>query len=302
MPIHHKQLPPFGTLLAFEAVARLHSFTAAARELQVSQAAISQKVREFETWLNTDLVLRRRPHLEITRDGLRIADSIRSGVTTITRSLDAAKRTSGRRNRVALATTNSFALYWLGPRIGSFYTTHPEIELSLITADKEVTDSEIEFDIGVTFAERPPLGYSSKPLFHADVVAVASPRYLEARPANVEPAQWPDDMLLHLVHKSSLDWPEWLAAVDLPFRQELRADYYSTYITLVQAVLSGRGMALGWRQLINPILESGDLVQVGERAATSSAAYYLIWRAPANTTLPVPVAALRDWFLEAAER
>ena len=301
MPIHHRQLPPFGTLLAFEAVARLGSFTAAARELHVSQAAISQKVRELESWMNVDLVLRRRPHLAITEDGLKIADSVRSGVTTITRSLDLARQKVSRRNRVALATTNTFALYWLGPRIESFYTAHPEVELSLITADREVTESQIDFDLGVTFATEPPRGYASGALFHTDVIAVASPGHLKHRPDTAEPAQWEGDMLLHLVPESPLDWPEWLDTVDLPFPQDLRADYYSTYITLIQAVLSGRGIGLGWRQLIDPILKSGDLVQVGDRVATSAGAYYLIWNNPASGSMPEAVLALRDWFMEFAE-
>ncbi len=301
MPIHHRQLPPFSALLAFEAVARLGSFTAAAKELHVSQAAISQKVRELETWMSADLVVRQRPHPAITEDGLKIADSIRSGVTTITRSLDAAKRRTSRGNRVALAITNTFALYWLGPRIESFYAAHPDIELSLLTSDREITESRIEFDLGVTFATETPQDYAATRLFQTQVIAVASPRYLQSRPAALEPGQWDHDMLLHLSPESWMDWPEWLNTVNLPHDERLRASYHSNYITLMQAALAGRGIALGWRHLVDPILQAGELVKIGSHSATSSGAYHLIWNEPVTETGPNAVTTLRDWFLQFIE-
>ena len=293
-----RRRPPLRALSVFETAARNGSFLAAAKELHVSQAAISQKVRELEVWIGGELVARRRPVVVVTEGGLKVADSIRSGVTTITRSLDQAKRRSERKTRVSLATTNTFALYWLGARIESFYSAHPDVELSLITSDREATESQDEFDLAVTFAGTAPDGYTSELLFHTDVVAVASPKYVAQRPEGLEPAQWRRDMLLHLSPDRSMDWPEWLGMVDPPQRHQLRASYHSNYITLIQAATAGRGIGLGWRQLIDPLLQSGELAQIGERKATSSGAYYLIRNGPMSYSSEDAVGALTEWFLD----
>ena len=301
MPIPPRKLPPLKTLIAFEAVARLGTFTAAAKELLVSQAAISQKVRELEVWLGGELITRTRPRMTITQEGEKIAESIRAGVATISRSLEIAQRSKSRKNRVALATTNTFALYWLGSRIDSFYTTHRDIELALITSDREVTERQIEFDIGITFADQAPPGYSSKPLFATDVVAVASKKYLRARPSELEPGQWEDDVLLRLSPEGLLAWPTWLKMVGLAEPRSLRGDSYSSYITLMQAAGAGRGIGLGWRRLIDPILDEGDLVQVGACTARSFGSYYLISNGPINNSTPSGVRALYDWLCQFAE-
>ena len=296
MSIAPRDLPPFGTLIALEAVVRLGSFTAAAKELRVSQSAVSQKVRELESWLGRDLIVRSRPHLAITEEGLRVAESVRFGITSISRSLAAARRENKNPNRVILATTNAFALYWLGPRLESFYAAHPEVELNLITSDREVTTAALEFDLGVTFSVEPPPGYFSEVLFETGVVAIASRAYLESRPRHLGPAQWPQDTLLHLTAEPWMPWTTWLDRVNLAVNPDLRAIYHSTFITLIQAVQSGQGMSLGWRVLVDPLMAGGDLCRVGDLSAKPPGAYYLLGRMPLATRALHGIQVLRSWF------
>lgn len=296
MPITRPNLPSFSTLLAFEAAVRLGSFTAAAREFHVSQAAISQKVRELEDWMGGELIARTRPKLATTADGMKLADSIRSAVTTVTRSVESTRRSLQPQNRVVLAATNTFALYWLGPRIDSFYAANPDTELSLITSDREATDGIADFDLGVTFAPSPPAGFEAIRLFRSEIVAVASPGYLVHRPDGLEPGEWNEDVLLHLTADPWLTWSEWMSAVGLRENDSLRAGYFSTYITLLQAVLAGRGIGLGWRALVDPLLEGGELVQIGARGTNHGSAYYLIWNTAHGDEMAESTRALYGWF------
>lgn len=297
MSITGKNQPPFATLLALEAVARLGSFTAAAVELRVSQAAISQKVRQLEDWTGTELVVRSRPVVRMTDRGLRLAEGIRVAIVSLDQTLAEARKPPSNPNHVTLAATNAFALYWLGPRIQEFYADHPKVEFTLSTTDIEVTEGQFEFDLGVTFAAGPPAGYSHRLLFASDVVAIASPDYLANRPPDVEPAQWRDDTMLHLAPHQGIGWAQWLDETDLPYAGGRLSQHHSTFITLIQAVLAGRGIALGWNRLVDPLLASGEVVRVGRRSTRAKGAYYLISRTPFEAPAPQGMRSLRDWLL-----
>lgn len=297
MSIARTDMPPFSALLAFEAVVRLGSFTAAAREFGVSQAAVSQKVREFEGWLGVKVIAQTRPALVVTEAGLGLADTIRAGVSTMVQALDRAKPTRGNPNRVTLASTNAFAVYWLSSRIDTFYARHPNIELSLSTSDPEITSAALKFDLGVVYAPEPPDGYVATLLFNTDVVAIASPRYLKGRPDGIGPGQWLHDTLLHLTPDPWMAWQDWLPAVGLPPADRLRAAHHSTFITLIHAVTAGQGIGLGWRRLIDPLLKNGDVVKVGPYEAEPKGAYYLIEAPDRSPPRPPAIRILKDWIL-----
>ncbi len=300
MSITHKKLPAFGALLAYEAVVRHGSFTAAAREFGVSQAAVSQKVREFEAWLDVYLIERTRPKLVVSEVGITLAERIGGCITDLARAHDQAKLAKQNPNRVTLASTNAFAVYWLSSRIDTFYARHPDIEFSLATSDPEITVSGFHFDIGIVYSPDPPTEYPATELFSSQVVAVASEKYLSDRPAGLGPGQWPHDTLLHLTPDPWMSWQDWLSAVDLPHVEGLHSAYHTTFITLIHAVMAGRGIGLGWRRLVDPLLQNDDIVQLGSYATQPDGAYYLVENPDRSVTNQGAIRMLKDWLLDQA--
>lgn len=291
-----RNIPQLRTLLALEAVARLGTFTAAAKELHMSQAAISQKIKELELRLGAELVQRTRPTITVTEEGKRVAESVRTGLMIINQSLRSVGR-GGDDRRVTLATENSMALYWFGPRSQTFYSEHPDVELNLVSSDQVIVDGQINFDLGFTYLSEPPTSLRHKRLFDDTVVAVASPEYLSSRQRSLPPGQCDGDTLLRMDPEPWLTWEKWFEQVGLENRAgKLRADFFSNYITLMQSVLAGRGLALGWMTHVKPFIDSGKLIQLGDYSCKSPGAYYLVWDSPIGTGSPAAVRKLFEWF------
>ncbi len=300
MPILHPELPSFSALVAFESVARLGTFVRAANELHVTQAAISQKIFELESWLGIKLIFRQRPTIAITEEGLRIAGAVRAGVSIMSLPLQVLRADRQHPNRVTLAATNSFSLFWLTPRLHSFYEAYPNIELNLLTSDRELTTDRRSFDLGVAFVNQPWPDYSEDVLFDDQVVPVASPSYLETRQKHGE--DFSDDFLLDLsyVEPSWIDWPDWLNQSGIKRHVSVHKHQFSNYVLLIQAAIDGRGIALGWRRLVDPILARGQLVQLGEAMPAPNGKYKILIPNRFVEFLSPGAKSLRKWLLDQA--
>lgn len=304
MPIRRADLPSFASLLAFEAVERLGSFTAASKELRVSQAAVSQKVGELEAWLNARLVKRTKPHIGFTEDGNEVARAVRSNIAGLSSALHEIRLRHDRRKRVTLAATNAFALYWLGSRLQEFYAAHPELELNLLTADTTVFADRRDFDLGIVFSDRAFSGFESRVLCDESIVAVAAPSYLEGRPDDLEAGQWDQETLLslHADEETWMDWLGWFERVGIAPAAPHRVEQFSSYVTLLQATIAGRGVAMGWQQMVAPLIDRGELAKVGRRIVRSAGQYRLISRKDGGGANWAATSTLHDWLLQMAER
>ena len=141
------RLPPPASLLAFEAAARHLSFTLAAKELGVSQAAVSRQVRTLEDHLGTPLFRRLHRAVRLTGEGERLQAALAIGFGHIAETVETLRRsraTSG----VTLCTTIAFAAFWLMPRIGQFRTAFPDVELKLVAAEHGVSRRRV-YDLAV---------------------------------------------------------------------------------------------------------------------------------------------------------
>ena len=120
--------PPLNALAAFEAAARLGSFTRAGEELCVTQAAISQHIRHLEEYLGVPLFIRRTPGIRLTPDGERYYVAVSGALETLRRESARLRRGSGGLSVVAEA---SFANRWLAPRLSRFCERHPEVDIRI---------------------------------------------------------------------------------------------------------------------------------------------------------------------------
>jgi LysR family transcriptional regulator, glycine cleavage system transcriptional activator len=303
MPILHPQLPSFSALVAFESVARLGTFVAAAHELRVTQAAISQKITELESWLGVTLIFRRRPTIAITDEGMRIAEAVRAGVSIMSLPLEVLRADRGSPNRVTLAATNAFSSFWLTPRLHSFYAAYPNIELNLLTSDRELTTDRRSFDLGIAFVNQPWTDYTEDVLFDDEVVPVASSSYIKSR-RQKQSDDFSNDSLLYLNYVEASwhwhDWSDWFKWRGISNYGSSHKHQFSNYVLLIQAAIDGHGIALGSRRLIDPLLDQGQLIQLDKGMPAFDGKFKILIHNRFVEFLSPSARSLRKWLLAQA--
>lgn len=300
MESFRRRLPPVNALVVFEAVARHLSFTQAARELGVSQAATSRQVRILEDHLGGRLFDRDRRRVRLTDNGEQLHAAVAMALGHIAATTDTLRRGGGA--ALTVATSVAFAAFWLIPRLARFHAAHPEVELRLISSDRPADWASGDVDVAVEFgdAERP--GVEVHDLFGDEIFAVCAPAYLARRPAPPEVVDLTGETLLHLESDIAawIGWPAWLERCGTPAVKNLPGPRFNNYSIVIQAALDGRGLALGWRRLIEPHLSDGRLVRVTAGAVVLEGRYVVIHRG-----VPEPRAdarAFRAWIRAEASR
>lgn len=284
-----RDIPSLPALRAFEAAARAGSFSAAARELNVTHAAIAQHVRALETHLGTSLLNRDGKRMALTDAGKRLAADLSAGFMQIIQGVrkltdDAAD------SPLKLTLTPSFADNWLMPRLSKFWEKHPDITLS-ITPENNVVDMRRDgYDIAIRYGMGAWQGLESTFLVSGDYVIVSAPSLL----GNRKPKSFDDlqdvPWLFEQVHKEHRKWAIEsglnLACCQLKELANLNM--------VLAAVRAGAGMSVVARALVVDDLKSGRLIAINEEKR-EGLGYYV-------TTLPgVPsakVKAFRSWILK----
>ncbi|MBA1147910.1 LysR family transcriptional regulator [Ectothiorhodospiraceae bacterium WFHF3C12] len=169
-------LPPLKALPAFEAVARLSSFTKAAEELSVSQGAVSHRVRQLEEYLGEQLFARSGSRVLLTDQGKQFQEAVVPALLQIGR---ASERVKGRSDtRLRLAVQSSFGVRWLVPRLSDFQARHPEVDLILEMIDDPSALSERVADAFITLSSG-QRGFSSTLLYAERLFPICSRQYWE---------------------------------------------------------------------------------------------------------------------------
>ncbi|HYH37447.1 MAG TPA: LysR substrate-binding domain-containing protein [Azospirillum sp.] len=281
-----RRLPSLNGLRAFEAAARHGSFTGAAGELNVSQAAVSRMVRLLEERLGFPLFERRANALVPTPRGRALQPGLTAAFDAIERSVDAvsAMRT-GPVLTVGVGAT--FAVRWLIPRLGGFHAGHPEIEVRIATggASQPIRD---DWTCGIVLGDGHWPGHAAEPLFTAGMLPVCAPSLAAA-------LRRPEDLLTATLLSNSQwpnDWAQWFAAAGLP-APPARELSFGSYAMALQAALDGVGVTLAIEPYIVDDVAAGRLVTPFPLAVPMGRSWYLVSR-PARREDP-GFAAFRDW-------
>jgi DNA-binding transcriptional LysR family regulator len=290
-------LPSASSLVVFEAAGRHENFTRAADELGMTQAAVSYAVRAMEDQLGVPLFHRSHRNVALTEAGARFHADVSAGLARIQKSAEAI-RAKGREANVTLAASTAFASMWMLPRINRLREDLPEIDLRIQTSVRDLDLEEEGIPLGVRGGDP-----SEWPQYHAALLApevvnaVASPAFVEALGGPPSLSQMTDLRLIHLEEpvRTACDWKEWFESAGIPYRQPYRPLIINDYVLVIQAVLAGEGIALGWRHLIDAQVKSGALVPVGNHVLRTGAAFYVIW--PKSRELSGPARKVRDWLL-----
>jgi len=286
-------LPPLTALRAFEAAARHLSFTRAAQELCVTQAAISHQVKILESHLAVRLFNRLPRRLVLTRDGLAWAHAL-ADVFARLHDANTRLRLGARADGsfVSVSVIPSFAARWLVPRLGLFLERHPGLDVR-VTPSEHLVDFAVEaVDLGVRYGTGHYPGLVTEKLADDALVVVCAPAVL-ARKKLVAPADLRHHVLLHDDTRDA--WARWFEARKVSGIEAWRGTELSDSSMLVEAAVRGQGVALARWSLAMDDLAAGRLVLPFPRVAPMSTgrSYYLA--APKERLTRAPVAKFRDW-------
>lgn len=265
-------------LRAFEVAARLRSFTAAALELGTTQPAVSQQIKRLEEQLATRLFDRIYRGIELTDAGEVLFSHVQAGLQSIDSGLIAITE-QHQHEVLQVATDFAFAAYWLMPRLHRFHKVNPDVDVSLVTSERTHSMLRADIDVAVLFGDGRFKQGESHWLFSEEVFPVCSPQLLAGRQTPLANDALRDFPLLHLRGESINNWFDWAGvfrALDIPQAPAPGQLRFDNYTLLIQAAIGGQGIAIGWRHLVDDLLDQGLLCRPIAGAAISGQGYYVV--------------------------
>lgn len=271
-------LPPLSTLQAFEAAGRLLSFTKAARELHVTQAAISKQMRLLEERLGVALFTRSHRRVELTAEGREYLHTVVTALTHLTHATSELRAKEAPRE-LRLAVDQSVGALWLLPRLERLLAALPEATLHVVVSDAEARLLAEEVDLAFLHGENRWPGHDAELLFDEVVFPVCSPAYRRRIARLAAPADLARARLIDLEDENWtwINWRIWLTdhGVGLPVTH--RALTFTSYPLVLDAARRGLGVALAWEKLIEEDLARGSLVRPLRAQVRTRFGYYLAW-------------------------
>jgi LysR family transcriptional regulator, glycine cleavage system transcriptional activator len=289
-------LPPLPWLRAFEVSARHLSFTSAAQELALSQAAVSKQIKLLELKLGEPLFHRFPRSLGLTKAGEAFLPKVQDAFERLAAG---ASEVFGPRqsNVLTIRASVGFAVNWLGPRLPDFIARHPDIALRLISSVWNEDAGSQAFDLDIRYGDGNWPGVKSDRLTRESLQPVCSPALLEKGHLRTA-ADLADHTLIHVLGYKE-GWALWLKKAGVkqsPANTGLQCD---TSLMAFQLATEGVGVALGRTSMMGPDLKAGRLVTPFVLAVPVEEGFHLISRADGQNKRQAAV--FRDWVLEAAK-
>jgi LysR family glycine cleavage system transcriptional activator len=293
-----RSLPPLNALRAFEAAARHLSFTDAADELAVTQAAISHQIRGLEDRMGLKLFVRRNREILLSEAGQAYLPGVRQAFDLLHDATERLLKTDAS-GPLTVTTTASFATKWLVPRLGSFQQQHPDIDVRISTNTTLVDFSRDDVDMGIRYGRGQWPGVAAERLVAEDIFPVCSPSLLKGPKALRRPTDLKGHTLLH-VSTWRDDWQIWLTAAGVKSVDPTRGLKFDFALAALQGAIDGLGVALGRGPLVEADMKAGRLVAPFDVKLSSDSAYYVV--APAERMRRPKIKAFVTWLRDTVAR
>lgn len=289
-----RNIPSLPSLLAFEAAARHLSFTAASKEMHVTQTAISHQIKNLEELLDTRLFVRRQNTLLLTSAGQQYLESVRDAIDLLH---NATTRTR-REKSTEILTINclpTYATQCLIPALPEFQHEHPNITLQILTNQTFDQFKQRSYDVAFRYGSGNWAGLRTQRLHQEEIFAVCSP----ALATGID-VQSPQESLAAMTQIRTYfsstyqdDWPIWLEGSGLGTIEFAREAIFNLQITSLQAAVNGVGLALGRTPLIDSHLANGTLMAPFDFRLQTGSGYYLV--SPEDKADQPKVRLFWDW-------
>jgi LysR family glycine cleavage system transcriptional activator len=288
------RLPPLNAIKAFEAAARLGSFTRAAEELNVTHGAVSRQIRVLEDWLGTSLFLRTSRNAMPTRAGADLlveAGPALDRLAAAAFSLRHGARASGLLHISALPT---FAMRWLIPRLPEFQREHPALDLRIVTASTPAEQFRMGADVVLSGPSR-QAGWVGSRFLAEMYLPLLSPGLIRDHPLRA-PADLAHHTLLHAATRREM-WSRWLTAAGITDLRPARNQVFEHFYFAIQAAVEGLGVVMGPLALVGDELREGRLLAPIKEPTLGTRGYFVY--APETSSGAPAVTTLRRWLVSA---
>ncbi len=267
-------LPPLGWLRTFEAAARHLSFTGAARDLNMTQSAVSQQIKSLEGHLGRPLFHRRPRALELTEAGITYLPVVREAFRTLVRGTRAVL--GDQQNTVQVQSNLTFAVNWLAPRLPAFRALHPEVQLTISTELWEPREMAEGAAVEVRYSLRPADTVRTELLRTDHYYPVCAPDF----PVTLDTLQ---DQPLYDCSNLLSNWANWAEDQALTWPNP-PITYATTYMVSLSVAMAGGGLCLAHDTIVQGLIKDGRLIAPFEHRAKMPEAYYLLLSPQAEET------------------
>src|SRR5215469_9420385 len=293
------RLPSLNGLRAFEAAARHLSFTLAASELNVTQTAISHRIRRLEEELGIRLFVRQNRALALTPQAKDYLPGVRAAFNDLRLATDQLLRKDDD-HVLTVSTLASLAAKWLLPRLSQFQEAHPRIDVRITTSTGLVDFRGGGVDAAIRYGRGHWAGLRADWLMADELFPVCSPKLL----VGDKPLRQPEDLahqtLLHSSGGYDDDWRLWLTAAGLPTNISRQPGLtFDLILMTVQAAIDGIGVAMGRTSYVQDDIAKGRLVVPFKIALPTDAGFYLV--SPEGVVEPPKLKAFRQWLAASAK-
>jgi LysR family glycine cleavage system transcriptional activator len=262
------KIPNLNMLYTFSRAAHLKSFKDAATELHITPTAVSHQIRKLEDFLGYQLFIRLTREIELTEKGQQLADVSQRIFSDLRRTLD---DITSEDKQITVTTTVAFASMWLVPKLDDFHKLNDGIKVSIVTSD-DVVDmkSSQNIDLAIRYADNTDKTENASVLITEGMGLYASRAYISGLSENfisVLTTKWKNKALPHIDFTVCLDKSDF---------QTLKTENFDQENHVIQAAVSGRGVAFVSDILVNDYVKNGWLLRLPGTNSVEGLKYYLV--------------------------
>ncbi len=271
------RLPSLNSFRVFEAAARQLSFTRAAEELFVSQAAVSQQIRQLEEQLGYPLFRRLNRRLLLTDEGQRLLPYTSDALSTLREGINEVSRQQ-QQQPLNISVIPSFAYRWLVPRLMRYATLQPQQEVRLSASITLVDFNNSDADMAIRFGAGDYPGLRSEFLMADEAFPVCCPSVLQEGGGVQQPQDLLNYRLIHDMGPGDLNWEHWFELAGASYQPTHKSYTIGDSSLALEAVSAGQGIALARASLVEQDLANGRLVRPfpDSLSMKSDYSYYLV--------------------------
>ncbi|WP_337840695.1 transcriptional regulator GcvA [Rheinheimera sp.] len=291
-----RRLPPLNALKAFETAARHLSFTKAAEEMFVTQAAISHQIKALEDHLGLKLFMRKNRSLLLTEEGQSFFLDIKEIFSQLHEATEKLLA-RGAKGSLTVSLQPSFAIQWLVPRLSKFSEAHSDIDVRIKAVDSDEGSLTDDVDVAIYYGRGSWRGLHADKLHTEYLLPVCSPLLLTSG----KPLKEVLDLKFHtLLHDGSRQaWKDWFVGQGIKNFNVNQGPIFSHTAMVLQAAIHGQGVALAHNVMARPDINSGRLIVPFNHVLLSKDSHYLVCR-ESQTELG-KIVAFRQWIARQVE-